>query len=466
VKLHFLGANRQVTGSRYGLETGTMTLQIDCGLFQERAFQKRNWNPPGMAPDKVDALLLTHAHLDHVGLIPKFVAAGFDGPIYATPPSIELAGIVLEDSARIQMEDAAYKKRRHKKEKRQGAHPVEPLYNEKDVKKTMKLFRPVQYEQPLKLNDQVTATWRESGHILGSASLAIDVASGGSTRRVVFSGDVGQHGKPIIRDPQTFDAPDVMILESTYGNRNHSDDEPVADVLARVINKTADRRGNILIPTFAIERAQELIYHLGELMSAGRIPEIPIYLDSPMAVSVTEVFRRHQGLCDAEFEARMNRGDDPFHYPKLTMVRNVEQSKAINNARPPAIILAGSGMCTGGRIKHHLRQNISKKEATILFCGYQAYGTLGRHILDGDPEVRIHNRVWPVNAQIERIYGMSAHADQTDLLNWLGESQPLPKRVFLTHGEEDAAKTLARKIKEVHGLDVDVPEYLSVVNLA
>ncbi|MDX1565571.1 MAG: MBL fold metallo-hydrolase [Phycisphaeraceae bacterium] len=465
MKLHFLGANRQVTGSRYGLEAGGLLLQIDCGLFQERAYLKRNWEEPPLPPDRVDAVLLTHAHLDHVGLLPRFAASGFRGPVYATSASIELADIVLNDSARIQVEDAEYKKRRHRREGRTGPHPVVPLYDEFDVERVMRQFRPVHYEQPLALNDRVTVTWREAGHILGAASLAVDITENGRTRRVVFSGDIGQPDKPIIRDPRPFETADGVVLESTYGDRDHLDGQPVPEELHRIVSQTVQRGGNLVIPTFAIERAQELIYHLGELCAADRIPRIPIYLDSPMAVSVTEVFRRHHGLFNKAFAERIDRGEDPFDYPNLHMVRKVEHSKAINRASPPAVIMAGSGMCTGGRIKHHLRHNLGREENTILFCGYQAHGTLGRQILEGEPAVRIHGKQWPVRARIERINGMSAHGDQEDLLRWTEAFEPVPGELFLTHGEQAVSEALAAKLADAKGLRVRIPEYKSQVVL-
>ena len=387
------------------------------------------------------------------------------GPVYATAASIELADIVLNDSARIQVEDAEYKKRRHRREGRTGPHPVVPLYDEFDVQRVMRQFRPVGYEQPLALNDRVSVTWREAGHILGAASLAVDVTENGRTRRVVFSGDIGQPDKPIIRDPRPFESADSVVMESTYGDRDHLDGQPVSEELHRIVSETIGRGGNVVIPTFAIERAQELVYHLGELCAGGQIPRIPIYLDSPMAVSVTEVFRRHHGLYNQDFAERIDRGEDPFDYPNFHMVRKVEQSKAINRANPPAIIMAGSGMCTGGRIKHHLRHNLGREENTILFCGYQAHGTLGRQILEGKPTVRIHGKQWPVRARIERIYGMSAHGDQADLIRWAGTFEPPPGDLFLTHGEEEAAEALAAKLGAVKGMRVQIPEYKAEIDL-
>jgi metallo-beta-lactamase family protein len=465
MRLHFLGANRQVTGSRYVLEAAGLRVMIDCGMFQERPFLKRNWEDCPVPPASIDVLLLTHAHLDHVGLIPRLVMQGFKRKIFTVEPSVELAEIILLDSAKIQEEDAAYKKRRHKKEGRRGKYPEVPLYTAEDAAKALPLFRGIRYGEPVELSPHVKAVFHEAGHILGSASIELSVEEGGKTQTVLFSGDVGQWDKPLIEDPALAPQADYVVLESTYGDRKHPPEEEVDRCLERIICETSQRGGNIVIPTFALERAQELLYHVSELVHADRIPDLKIFLDSPMAINVTDIFKKYKGYFDDETKGRLNDGAHPLRFPGLNLTRSVEESKAIAYGRMPCIILASSGMCTGGRIKHHLRQNITRPESTIVFVGYQANRTLGRQILNGDREVRIHGRYWPVRAQIEQISGLSAHGDKDDLVRWLGGMKRPPREVFLTHGEEDAALSFANTIKEKLGWSVSVPEYQDVVEL-
>lgn len=465
MRLHFLGANRQVTGSRYMLEAAGLRVMIDCGMFQERPFLSRNWEECPVPPDSIDVLLLTHAHLDHVGLIPRLVMQGFKGKIMTVEPSVELAEIILMDSAKIQEEDAAYKKRRHQKEGRRGKYPEIPLYTAEDAAKALPLFRGIRYDEAIDLSPHVKAVFRQAGHILGSASIELSVEEGGKSRTIVFSGDVGQWDKPLIEDPALSPQADYVVLESTYGDRNHPPEAEVDHSLERIICETAKRGGNVVIPTFALERAQELLFHIGGLVHQDRIPDLKIYLDSPMAINVTDIFRKYRSYMDDQTRQLLNDGAHPLHFPGLNLTRSVEQSKAIAYERMPCIILASSGMCTGGRIKHHLRQNLTRPESTIVFVGFQANRTLGRQILNGDREVRIHGRFWPVRAQIEQISGLSAHGDKDDLLRWLSGNKQPPRAVFLTHGEEDAALSLAQTIKEQLGWQASVPEYQDVVEL-
>lgn len=429
-------------------------------MFQERAHTDRNWDNCPVDAASVDYLLLTHAHLDHCGLIPKFVIEGYTGPILMTPPTIELAEIILRDSAKIQEEDAKYKIKRHKKEKRKSPREIKPLYTVEDVDKTIPLFRSVPYSKPQKLNDKVSVTYHNAGHILGSAFLEIIVKqSDGSEKIIVFSGDLGQKQKPFICDPELIDRADVVIMESTYGDRNHPDFGNVEDQLADVINQTIPQGGNVVIPTFAVERAQELVFHVGNLVRENRIPNVPVFLDSPMAMNATEVFQRHRQFCDEQTAHLFEQGKSPLHFDGFRMVRTVKESQNINSLKTPAIIMASSGMCTGGRIKHHLRQNITRLESTILFVGYQSIGTLGRQIVDGKEVVRIHGRNWMVRAKVAQIQGMSAHADLKDMLEWLSAFKNQPKKVFLVHGEESSALHMADKIRNDFNWDAQVPEY-------
>lgn len=465
MRIHFLGANRQVTGSRYLLESRQTSVMIDCGLFQERCFQERNWADPPVDPGRVDALLLTHGHLDHCGLIPKFVREGYANPIYSTPPSLELAKIVLEDSGHIQEEDAAYKKRRHQREGRQGAHPVVPLYTAKEAQASFRGFRHVLYDRPQKLNDHLEVTYRDAGHILGSALLEVKVREGDHERTIVFSGDLGQRHRILMHDPTYVERADYVVLESTYGDRNHTGGSDLPAQFARIINDTVARGGNVVIPTFAIDRAQEILYYLSVLAGEDRIPRLTVFLDSPMAINVTEIYKEYKYLLDEQTQAMLEQGRHPFQFEGLHFVRSANESRAINAIRGSCIILAGSGMCTGGRIKHHLRHNISRPESTLLFVGYQAEDTLGRHIVDGEDPVRIHGKWYPVKAKIEQISGLSAHADHDDLMDWVDHFSAPPKRIFLTHGEVKAAEHLARSITDRHGYAVEVPAYEQVVEL-
>jgi len=465
VKLQFLGAARQVTGSQYHLTADGARVLVDCGMFQERAFLGRNWEPSPIRPEKLDAVLVTHAHLDHCGLLPKLVAEGFGGPVYTTAASADLAEVLLRDSAEIQAEDAAFKRKRHRKEHRKGKYPVRPLYTLQDVNRTVRLFEPIDYDTPVAIGDGLSAVFRDAGHILGSAMIEVGADDGGRRRRLVFSGDVGQWDKPIVRDPSLFAQSDYVVMESTYGTRDHGPRGDIESRLGEIVGRTLARGGKVVIPIFAIERAQEVIYHLGRLVDAGRLPRVPVFLDSPMAVEVTEVFRRHRDLFDVEAQAMIANHNSPLGFPGLVMVGSTEESKGINGLKGPAVILATSGMCTAGRIKHHLVHTIGNAENTILFVGYQAHGTLGRQILDGNPKVRIHGRLREVRAAIERIEGFSGHADRPALLRWLGGFRQVPEQLFLTHGEEESCLALARQVRDKLGWKVSVPEYREAVEL-
>ncbi|MFQ5490465.1 MAG: MBL fold metallo-hydrolase RNA specificity domain-containing protein [Phycisphaerae bacterium] len=465
MKLTFLGAAQQVTGSCYLLEAAGLRVVIDCGMYQEREYLGRNWAPFPVPPGKIDHFLLTHAHLDHCGLIPKLVGEGLKCPIMTTAASRDLAEIVLRDAGQIQEEDAAYKRRRHQKEGRPGPHKEVPLYTAQDVKKTMPLFRRVQYRQQIDLSDDVRVIFHDAGHILGSAMLEISVRENGQERTIVFSGDIGQVGKPLIHDPARLARADFVVMESTYGGRRHNSDGDVETGMAEVINHVEGCGGNLIIPTFAVERAQELVYHIGNLVRAERIPAIKTYLDSPMAVDVTAVFRRHRECLDTQAVDVLLSGNRLFKYAGLTLVRDSNDSRAINKIKESCIIMAGSGMCTSGRIKHHLVRNVWRAECTILFVGYQAHGTLGRQLVDGNPHVRIHGKDHQVRARIVELGGLSGHADHDGLTGWLEAFEEVPRRIFLTHGELDAAEALAKDIRERIGWPVEIPEYQSAVEL-
>ncbi len=458
MKLKFLGATRQVTGSCYLLEAGGLNILVECGMYQEREYLSRNWNPFAVYPGSVDCVLLTHCHLDHSGLIPKFVKEGFSGEIYMTSASLDLLKIMLLDSAKIQQEDARYKKKRHKREGRKGPHPEVPLYRVSDARNSFKVFSRIEYSSPLSLNDKVTVVYHDAGHIVGSAMVEIRVKENGGIKNIIFSGDIGQWSKPIVKDPTVFKKADYVIMESTYGNREHKDTHSPEVQISKIINKTYSAGGKVIIPTFAVERAQDLLYYLSKLVRDNKIPYLKIFLDSPMAVNVTDAFQKHKECYDQQTLKLIEDNESPFKFPGLKLVRTREESKEINNIKGPCVIMAGSGMCTGGRIKHHLVHNISKPYNTVLFVGYQASGTLGRQIVVGKKQVRIHGRNREVKAHIEYMDSLSAHADRKGLLKWIGSLTSPPRKIFLTHGEEDAALSLKKEIEQ-KDWSVTVPRY-------
>ena len=465
MQIQFLGAARQVTGSQYYLKTGGAKILIDCGMFQEHDFLERNWSAPAFRASDLDAVLLTHAHIDHCGLLPKLVEQGFRGPIFATSASVDLVSLVLRDSAAIQREDAKFKRKRHRKERRRGKFPERPLYTLRDVEQTIQRLEPVPYELAVPITRHVSVAFHDAGHILGSAMLEVVSQEKEGSRRLVFSGDMGQAGKPFVRDPAQLTRADYIVVESTYGDRTHDNPDAIERQLSEVINRTVENGGKVIIPIFAIERAQELLYYLGRLVRSKGIPSLPVYLDSPMAASVNEIFRRHRDCLAPQGQEQIESEDMLLAFRGMVTVQSVEQSKAINHKEGPAVILAANGMCTAGRIKHHLAQYIDRPECTILFVGYQAQGTLGRQILDGNKEVRLHGRSRLVRARIERIAGFSGHADRAALLAWLGHFVRPPKRLFVTHGEVESSLAMAEEIRNRLHWNVTVPEYRQTVEL-
>lgn len=460
MKLTPLGAARNVTGSCSLLETDSSRVLIDCGYFQERKFQHRNWDEFPVSPGSIDAVLLTHAHLDHCGRLPRLVAQGFRGRILATSASRDIAAIVLRDSARLQEEDLRQKKKRHSHEGRVSPHPYEPLYTKEDAEDAISLFETVPYGESVEVAAGLRASWHEAGHILGACSIRVEAdEAGGRTSSILFSGDVGRKGMPLIRDPAVPPAADVVVLESTYGDRVHDTHASIPDQLADILNSTHRAGGNLVIPSFAVERTQDLFYHFSGLLAAKRIPATLVFLDSPMAVRVTEVFQRHRDLFDEETRELLAGGHSPCDFPGLKMSRTREQSKAINQIRGTVCVIAGSGMCTGGRIKHHLRTNLPREESTILFVGYQAVGTLGRQILERPRSVRVLGQEVEVRARVEQIQGFSGHADRNELKAWLAALPTRPRRVLLNHGEESVSLEFAAGIAAETGLEVEVPEY-------
>ena len=425
----------------------------------------RNWDPFPVPPDSIDAILLTHAHLDHCGWLPKLYTEGFRGKIYSTAATAEIAKIVLLDSAHIQEEDAFYKRKRHKKEGRKAKYPEVPLYTQEDAQACSTHFSTVKYTKPKQITNGITATFHNAGHILGASMIKVEVGLNGQARTIIFSGDVGQWDVPILRDPTIFEQADYVLTESTYGDRLHPDTNNVKELLAEVVNSTSEKGGNIVIPSFALERSQEVLYRLNELLLEKKIPQLPVFMDSPMAINVTEVFEKHSELFDEDMVEFIRNHESPFDFPGLSMTRATSESKEIKHQKGPCIIIAGSGMCTGGRVKHHLVANISRPESTVLFVGYQAIGTLGRIIIEGADPVRILGKKYAVRARIAQIQGFSAHADRDELLKWITGLKDPPRHIFAVHGEPETIASFAGFLKDKTGWPVTAPNYLDEVTL-
>jgi metallo-beta-lactamase family protein len=465
ITVKFLGAAGSVTGSRFLVETGRVRVLVDCGLCQERDNLCHNWEPFEPAPPTLSSVVLTHAHLDHSGWLPRLVHEGFAGPVFCTPPTAEIARLILADSAKVMEEDAENKRRRHERQGRRGRYPEVPLYSADAARAASRLFQPVAYGAPFHPGGRTGGRLHDAGHILGSATVTLTVPDDGNVHTILFSGDLGRPGKPVLKDPQDGLGADTVVVEATYGDRSHPEAD-VEDQLAAVINGTVARGGNVVIPSFAIERAQELLFHLGRLVRSGRVPLLPVFVDSPLAASVTEVFSHHPGYLDEDLAALFSRGLSPFDFPGLRFVRTPQESEGINTYRGSTVIIAGSGMATGGRIKRHLINNIGRAESTVLFVGYQANGTLGRSILDGQKPVRILGEMHAVRARVERIDAFSAHADREGLLDWLLGLRPSPRRVFIVHAEQAAASSFASLARErLTQAEVLVPAYGDSFNL-
>jgi metallo-beta-lactamase family protein len=438
LKISFHGADRGVTGSCHLIECGGTRILIDCGLYQGgRELEEENAESFGFDAASIDFLLLTHAHLDHCGRIPLLARRGFKGKIVTTDASRELARLVLLDAAHLQEEEARYQSRR--KVKHGGRHEIQPLYSVLDVLNSFELFGPrAYYETPIELAPGICATFFDAGHILGSASIFLELEEKGQARSVFFSGDIGNSGRPLLRAPATPAHADVVVMETTYGDRSHKAIQPSVDELYDAITDTLRRGGNVIIPTFALERAQELLFYLREGVAADRLPgSLQVYLDSPMAISATEIFARHPECYEPQVAELFREGQDPFDLPGLHFTRETAESMAVNRVTGGAVIMAGSGMCTGGRVRHHLKQHLWRHESSVIFVGFAARGTLARRIIDGAETVKIFGEPYPVNAAIHTINGFSAHADQAELLVW-HRRLAAPEVTYLVHGEEKA----------------------------
>lgn len=459
MKITCCGAARVVTGSCHLLEAEGKVILIDCGLFQGgKDLNRLNYEGFPFNPADIDAVIITHAHIDHCGRLPLLVKKGYQGPVYCTKPTADLLPVMLADSAHVQEKDTEHENRRRK---RQGMQPRFPLYSQLDVDDTNALIKALSYEEKIDLADGTfSLNFKEAGHILGSAHAIVEAKEGNQKRKIVFSGDIGQWDVPIIRDPSLIKEADYVFCESTYGNRLHRDPQPREEILARIINQTYARGGKVLIPSFALERTQELLYALAKLHHQNKLPKMPVYLDSPLAIKATEVFKAHPEVYDEEAATIK----EPFSFPGFQYSLDARDSMKLNELEGPAIFIAGSGMCTAGRIRHHFKHHIWDAKNTVLFVGYQAEGTLGRHILEGAQEIKMMGIRCAVNAEICKINSFSAHADANELIKWLDAYQVKPRKLFLIHGEEAAISALRIRAEE-RGHNVQAPHYLEEIQL-
>ena len=450
-RLTFLGAARTVTGSQYLVDAGGRLVLVDSGMFQgDKPLRLRNWSEPPFPVAKVDAIVLTHTHLDHIGRVPRLVKLGFRGAIYCTPPTRELAEILLLDAAHLQQEDAEYLNR-----KGLTKHdPALPLFDDADVQEAMKLFRAVPLGRAQAVNDAFCFSYREAGHLLGAASADVELRENGRVTRVLFSGDVGRFGAVLTKDPELATGADYLVVESTYGNRTHPD-VPVRDQLEGVLKKTFARGGVLLIPAFAVGRAQQMIWLMDQIVTEGRMRAFPIHVDSPMAIDATRIYAEYPDAHRVSLNGIGGRS--LLHGKWVHLHRTREESQALNEMKGPAVIISSSGMLSGGRILHHCRIRLPHHENTLLITGYQAAGTLGRALLDGATTVRIHKSEVPVLAEIRDLKGLSGHADAAEMMRWLSGVVRPPREVFVTHGEEDAALALAARIERERGFRTRVP---------
>ena len=463
--LQFLGATGEVTGSTYLLRSAKSTLLLECGLHQGRGADEANQAPFEFSVDEIDAVVLSHAHLDHSGLLPRLVREGYRGPIYMTRATHDLIDIMLHDAAFLQMKDTEWEnKQRH----RAGKAPLEPLYTDQDVEATLQLRQTLDYQQRIPISPDVQLQYHDAGHILGSAIVELTIEdAGSSTRRLVFSGDLGNIHHPLLQDPEYLQQADSLLLESTYGDRNHRSYEETVDEFQQALQAAAEAGGNVLIPAFAVGRTQEILFWLGKFYRQGRLPQQQIFLDSPMAIAASELYFRYLHLFnddDAQAFVDTVRHRWEEWLPNLRCTRTVEESMQINSIHGGAIIIAGSGMCTGGRISHHLKNNLWKNNTHLIIVGFQATGTPGRALVDGTERLKLFGHEVNVKAHIHTLGGFSAHADQQQLLEWAGHFQPRP-RLYLVHGEQDKREILQEQFRQQYDWNAHLPAYKEKIEL-
>ncbi len=460
MNISFLGAAKTVTGSCFMVTTNKYKFLVDCGMFQGQNKEVMlNVDDFTFDPKSIDFMLLTHAHIDHSGRIPKLCNDGFTGKIYTTKATTDLCSIMLPDSGHIQEMEIEWI---NKKRMRAGKHAIPPLYTAEDAEKCLAQFEPQRYNEPVFINEDVKVVFRDAGHMLGSAIIELWVKENGKETKAVFTGDIGNNDTPILRDPEFVSSADFLVIESTYGDRDHQNREDRFEQFLDIVNDTLDKGGRVVIPSFAVGRTQEIVYGLNQNKDIygekyERLLKIPVYVDSPLAVSATDIYRRNVDCYDEEARKFILEGENPVDFPTLRLTHTVEESKAINEDHEPAMIISASGMCEAGRIRHHLKHHLWNENDTVLFVGYQAIGTLGRRLVDGEKQVRIFGEDITVNARIEYIEGFSGHADQTGLLNWIAHMEKKPSNVFVVHGEEEAQEVFAGLIKEQFGLNVIIP---------
>lgn len=462
MNISFLGAAKTVTGSCFLVETKDTKFLVDCGMFQGKANEVLlNTEPFSFNPGDLDFMLLTHAHIDHSGRIPKLYMDGFKGTIYATKPTVQLCGIMLPDSGHIQEMENEWTNR---KRQRAGQSPIKPLYTIKEATDCLSLFKGVAYDEVISVSQDVRVRFNDAGHILGSAIVEIWIRENNQETKIVFSGDIGNKGMPILRDPSIIGDTDYLIVESTYGDRLHTlkKETDKIEKFINIISETISKGGNVVIPSFAVGRTQELIYDLNKYMDVfddkvNQILNVPVYVDSPLATSATQIFRENLDCFDEEAKEYIANGDNPLDFPSLKFTQSPEESRKLNEKSESMIIISASGMCEAGRIKHHLKHNLWREESTILFVGYQAEGTLGRKIQDGAKKVRLFGEEIFVNARIETIDGFSGHADKDGLISWIGSIGRKPKKIFVVHGEQGVGASFAQTITDELGLQCIVP---------
>lgn len=457
IQVNFYGASGCVTGSRFEIVHAGKRLLVDCGLFQgPKELRKRNWEEPPFRPDELDAILLTHAHIDHTGYLPLVVKRGFRGPVYCTAATKELLELLLPDSAELQVEQARY----YNKHKLGKHKPTKPLYDLNDAKQALKQLKVIERDTPKLILPKWSIELRRAGHILGACSAMMEIDG----RLITFSGDIGKYGSPILPDPGVCDFGDLLLCESTYGDRL----SPATDVekqLVAAVKQTVDRRGPLIIPAFAIGRTQTLIYHLAKLEREGKIPVLPVYIDSPMAVDATQIYRRHKHDFDDDSQEILAEGNYPLLTDNISFCRSSKESKSLNSRRGPRVIISASGMLVGGRVLHHLKQNLSKEETTLLFVGYQAEGTRGRDLIEGEKIIKIFGKEVEVRADIKKINGLSAHGDKNELLKWISQAKGSAAQVKVIHGEKSASESFANTLKKEHSLQASAAKHMETVEI-
>ena len=454
MKITLYGAAGDVTGSAYHVQTDQANILVDCGLYQgAKMADEKNRLPRSLSAGRLDAVVLTHGHLDHVGRLPILAKQGFRGPVVTTQATVEMAGLVLHDSAKVQAHDLV---RENRKRERAGKDPLDPLYSPADVDAILERFRPVAYDRPTEIAAGIQARFVEAGHMLGSASIALSVEEGGR-RLVVFSGDIGPWGAPLLRDPAPPTEADFVLMESTYGDRNHRSLDETVREFEDIIRQALPRKGKILVPTFAIGRTQQILYHLALAFRRRTLPKFPVYLDSPMAVEASKIYLNHQELMDDETKALQRVSSLREDLDSLKATATPEDSQALNSVPGPCLIMAGSGMCNGGRILHHLKYNLWRPETSVMIVGFQAAGTLGRLLVDRAETVRIFGETIAVRAGVHTLGGFSAHAGQSDLLRWFGAMAGSKPRVAVCHGEDKARTTLAGLLRQQYGVETTLP---------